>query len=326
MPYGYEDWPKVSLESFKLGRELNVRAFKVGSISYDFEPDRIVITGMGGSGIVGDIIRDSLIDYNIIVHKDFNLPTWVNPRTLVVAVSYSGETLETICAALSALRRGAPVVGVTTGNRLASELEARGAPVVKIPKSIAPRFGLPNLLYAVLGVLTHYVKVPDINESINIQEEALSSDLPGKLASFIMGYVPMIFAPISLQAVAYRFKNDLNENAKTPAVVAIVPEADHNDIVSVMLKHPVRYIIIKGRTDDIHDYLMDAVEEVVRGYSSDVEVVKLRGSSRLSQEVYGSALLGLVSLKLAELHGIDPVRTDPINTLKDKIRSLKCPD
>jgi glucose/mannose-6-phosphate isomerase len=325
MPYGYEDWPRLSLESLRLGRGLNVRSFRVGSISYDFNPTSIVITGMGGSGIVGDVVRDSLQGVNVIVHKDFNIPPWVSRDSLVVAVSYSGETLETICGALEALRRGIPVIGVTTGGRLAHELEAKGAPVVKVPKSIAPRFGLPNLLYAVLGVLSHYVTIPDVNESIEIQGEVLKSQLPIKLANFIKGYVPMIFAPIGLQAVAYRFKNDLNENAKTPAVVAIVPEADHNDIVAIMLKHPVRYIIIKGRTDDIHDYLMNAVEEVVRNYSSDVEVVELKGSSRLTQEVYGSMLLGLVSLKLAELYGIDPVRTDPINTLKDRIRNLSCP-
>ena len=223
------------------------------------------------------------------------------------------------------MKRGVPVVGVAAGGRLASELESRGAPVVRIPKAIAPRFGLPNLLYAVLGVLSHYLSIPEVNESINLQNEALKSELPDRLASFIKGYVPMIFAPIGLQAVAYRFKNDLNENAKTPAVVAIVPEADHNDIVAVMLKHPVKYIIIRGRTDEVHDYLMKAVEEVVKGYSSDVEVIELKGSSRLSQEVYGSMLLGLVSVKLAELYGIDPVRTDPINTLKEKIRGINCP-
>ncbi|ABW02783.1 bifunctional phosphoglucose/phosphomannose isomerase [Caldivirga maquilingensis] len=325
MPYGYEEWPKLSLESFKLGRELNLRSIKVGSINYDFEPSNIVITGMGGSGIVGDIVRDSLWGHNIIIHKDFNIPKWVDSRSLVVAVSYSGETLETICGALDALRRGVPVVGVTTGGRLASELEGRGAPVVKVPKAIAPRFGLPNLLYAVLGLLSHYLTIPEIDESISVQGDALRSELPGRLASFLKGYVPMIFAPIGLQAVAYRFKNDLNENSKTPAVVAIVPEADHNDIVAVMLKHPVKYIIIRGRTDDVHDYLMRAVEEVVKNYSSDVEVVELKGSSRLSQEVYGSMLLGLVSVKLAELYGIDPVRTDPINTLKEKIRGINCP-
>ncbi|MGC9135366.1 bifunctional phosphoglucose/phosphomannose isomerase [Caldivirga sp.] len=325
MLYGYEDWPKLSLESFKLGKELNPRSLRVGSIKYDFEPTSVVITGMGGSGIVGDIVRDSLWSYNIIVHKDFNIPKWVDSRSLVIAVSYSGETLETICGALDALKRGIPVVGVTTGGRLASELEGRGAPVVKVPKAIAPRFGLPNLLYAVLGVLSHYLSIPEIDESIKIQEDALKSELPGRLASFVRGHVPMIFVPLGLQAVAYRFKNDLNENAKTPAVVAVVPEADHNDIVAVMLKHPVKYIIIRGRTDDVHDYLMRTVEEVVRSYSSDVEVIELKGSSRLSQEVYGSMLLGLVSIKLAELYGIDPVRTDPINTLKEKIKGISCP-
>ena len=321
MPYGYEDWVKLSRESYSIGSSYDVKA-RLGS----FKPAKIAISGMGGSGIVGDIARDSLKGLvNVVVHKDFGIPEGLGRDTLFIAVSYSGETIETICSAVEAHKAGIPVVGVTTGGRMSEILGSLGVPVVKVPKSIAPRFGLPNLLYATLGVISQYIgNIPGLEESISVQEEALkNSKAVDELANWLKGYVPFILAPSRLQGLAYRFKNDLNENAKTPAVVAIVPEADHNDIVSLMLNHPVKYILIKGRTDEIHDYLMNSVEEVVRRYAQPY-VVELKGESILAQEMYGAALLGLVSLRLAEYYGIDPVRTDPIAMLKDKLSSIKC--
>lgn len=307
----YEKWPAISKSVYE---SIEVRA--------PFKPSSILITGMGGSGIVGDTIRDYLGNrLPIHVIKDIMVPDWVNGKTLTIAISYSGNTAETLCSALLAHGKGSHVIGITTGGRMLKEFNERGISVITVPSATAPRFGFPQLLYAALAIINKAIGIEknDIEESIVAQENALrDKSIAADIGKQLIGYVPYIFVDSKVQGVAVRFKNDLNENAKTPAIVATIPEADHNDIVTLMMKHPVKHVLVRAGPNPI----IDAVEIVFNDFSSQLIKIDLRGNGILAKELYGISLLGVTTLYMADALGIDPVRTDPIDTLKKRMGRL----
>jgi len=307
----YEKWPATSKSVYE---SIEIRI--------PFKPSSILITGMGGSGIVGDVVRDYLGNrLPIHVVKDTIVPDWINDKTLTIAISYSGNTAETMCSALLAHGKGSHVVGITAGGRMLKEFNERGISVITIPSATAPRFGFPQLLYAALAVINKAIGIneEDIEESIAAQEEALRDKLiAADIGNQLIGRVPYIFVDSRVQGVAIRFKNDLNENAKTPAIVAAIPEANHNDIVTLMMNHPVKHILIRAGPNPI----IDAVETVFNDFLSKLIKIDLKGNGILAKELYGISLLGVTTLYMAETLGVDPVRTDPIDALKKRMGRL----
>ncbi len=233
----YPRWPSLARESM-LNVPMDLRSIKLSIdgkvIDYSGgEIDSVVITGMGGSGVVGDIINDLCWFWDcrvpIIVSKNMRLPRRLS-RPLVIAISYSGNTAETIMSANEALSRGYPVIGVTTGGKLSTILTNKGAPpVVLIPKASAPRYGLPALLYPTLIILERFGVASVTNElesGISGIENALKRvDDAINLAKQLVNSVPVVWVTESRRGVGIRFKNDLNENAKYYSVVSVVPEA-----------------------------------------------------------------------------------------------------
>jgi glucose/mannose-6-phosphate isomerase len=213
--------------------------------------DHVVITGMGGSGIAGDVTAavaaEAGFPLPVVVHKGYGVPPFVGPRSLVVACSYSGGTEETLSAAEAALDRGARLFAVTSGGALGDTAAAAGAPVVRIPGGGMPRHGLGWLAVPVLVGLGLDA---DLDETVEVQGElaaAAARDVPSaenpakqlalRLAS---GSVPVAWGARGIgQVAAYRLKCQLNENAKVPAFWAELPELDHNEIVGLQEPSPL---------------------------------------------------------------------------------------
>ncbi len=257
----YPRWPSLARESI-LNVPMDLRSTRLSIdgkvIDYSEEVDSVVITGMGGSGVVGDIINDLCWFWDcrvpIIVSKNMRLPRRLS-RPLVIAISYSGNTAETIMSANEALSRGGyPVIGITTGGRLSTALSSKGVPVVLIPKASAPRYGLPALLYPALLILERFGITSITNElesGIAGIENALKHvDDATNLAKQLMNSIPVVWVTESRRGVGIRFKNDLNENAKYYSVVSVVPEGAHNDIAAVTTKQGgLRHVAIMGPND-----------------------------------------------------------------------------
>lgn len=322
----YPKWPSLARESI-LNIPVNLRERRITyegkTIDYNSEVDSIIITGMGGSGVVGDIINDLCNFWNcrlpIIVSKGMRLPRILS-KPLVIAISYSGNTAETIVSAKEALSRGFPVVGITTGGKLASTLNEVGAPVILIPKASAPRYGLPALLYPALIVLERFNATTVTNElekGIIGMENALKNiDDAGKVANELMGTVPVIWVTESRKGVGIRFKNDLNENAKYYAVVSVIPEGAHNDIAAIMGKQAgLSHVFIYG-DDDYETKYLETLIDVAKSYGKKPLIVKLMGNAPLEREMYGVTYLGIVTLHLASSMNINAVSTEPIDKLK----------
>lgn len=206
--------------------------------------DVVVVSGMGGSGIAGDVLWAlSLADYPrpVVVHKGYGLPGFVGPRTLVVSFSHSGSTEETLSGFAEAGRRGAQRLVVTSGGPLAEQASAAGVPVAAVPGGTRPpRHSLGSLLVPALIALGLDDGLDEAIATLEAVAGAQGRTVPvadnaaKQVAAQIVsgGLVPMAWGGRGLGAVAaYRLKCQFNENAKLPALHGELPEADHNDVV-----------------------------------------------------------------------------------------------
>jgi glucose/mannose-6-phosphate isomerase len=202
----------------------------------------VVVTGMGGSGITGDVaahVAMSRLAVPVLVHKGYGMPAFVGRRSLVIAVSYSGDTEETHSAFEAAQARGARVLAVTGGGAIAAACERDGIDHVRVPGGGQPRHALGWLVVPVLAALGLDAGV---DEAIAVQREVVAScgrkvDTADNLAKRL-GVQLAAGGPIAAYGgqglghlAAYRLKCQLNENAELPATHGEVPELNHNEIV-----------------------------------------------------------------------------------------------
>jgi glucose/mannose-6-phosphate isomerase len=300
---------------------------------------------MGGSGIAGDVAaalanvvppaeRD-LPPIPVIVHKGYGLPPFVGPRTLVVALSYSGSTEETLSAVDVARASGARLFAVTSGGRLAEIAEADGAPMVRLPGGRQPRHSLGYLAVPVLVALG---LDQGLDEAIDVQREVLAAanrDVPAaenhakqlalRLAS---GSVPLAWGARGLGAVAaYRLKCQLNENAKLPAMWNELPEVDHNEVVGLQEPSPLAghlgLVLLRDPAGE-HPRVATrfiVTEELVRERFAWMAEVAARGRSPLARLASLVLLVDLASVYTALELGHDPTPIPSIDRLKQALAS-----
>jgi glucose/mannose-6-phosphate isomerase len=213
-------------------------------------PRAIVVTGMGGSGVAGDVLAavcGPRCPAQVLPVHDYQLPAWVGATDLVIAVSCSGGTEETISAATEAVRRGCRLIGVGgEGSPLAMIAQQARAPFIGVPSAGMPRstlWGLSMPLVVIASRLGVVEAGAEDYESAAAELERVSHLCrpdsesfvnPAKsLALELAGTLPMIWGSSPLAGVAaYRFGTQLSENAKYPAVTGILPEANHNQVVT----------------------------------------------------------------------------------------------
>ena len=209
-------------------------------------PTLVVLAGMGGSAAGAELIAGCAaerLDVPIVVHRGYGLPPTANGSTLVVASSYSGDTAEVLSAAEAALARGVPMVALTAGGRLEALAAARGLPRVKLPDGLMPRMALGYLFFSSLRVLRDaglaVAGDAEIAEAVDVVG-ALAAELgparptaqneAKRLALAIGARLPAFYGGPSTGGVAYRWKTEVEENAKRFAIAGAVPEMNHNEI------------------------------------------------------------------------------------------------
>ncbi len=276
--------------------------YRYGDRLYEIsQTERLYVAGMGGSGVVGDLLRDlSFVKgwpFEVVVIKDY---FFKGKDGLMIAVSYSGNTIETLTAAKLALDRGIPVIGITTGGKLAE----MGIPVVKVAKASAPRAALPQMFTAALWIVRRIYGVDfDVPQTLPYDQK-LVERLEKTLAAR-----PTIVAPSSMQGVAYRVKNEANENAKIDPLVEILPEAHHNWIEGA--RGPVMTLT----SPDIPLEHRRRVELTAELIPSEVFDVPMTVSGILTFLKH----VGIATVKIAESKGVDPLKTPRIDELKKKL-------
>jgi len=303
--------------------------------------DRIVILGMGGSAIAGDIFRVLLqLEAAIPVFnvRAYDLPPYVDERTLVIASSFSGETEETIHAFQQALGTPAQKLAITTGGRLQATARANGIPVFSYQFGGEPRAAIGWSLMPLLALGQSTGLMPQVDSDIEEMCSALQrlrevigekTPLQGNQAKQLAGQLydrlPVIYGAGPLLEVAHRWKTQLNESSKVWAFYEELPEAQHNAVIGLGLPAGVARqvtVVFLTSPDLLHPRVRlryGLTERLLDDAGIPHQTVETRGRSALAQ-LMSLVLLGdYVSAYLALLFGVDPTPTAVIDELKARL-------
>ncbi|HLK11463.1 MAG TPA: bifunctional phosphoglucose/phosphomannose isomerase [Candidatus Binatia bacterium] len=300
--------------------------------------DAIVVLGMGGSAIAGDLLAGlaaDLLSVPLVVSRGHTPPAFVSPRTLVVASSYSGETAETLAAFAEARRRGAPALVLTTGGALGARAAADGLCTIRLPTGFLPRAALAWSYLPLLTALARLGYLPPcdaaIAEAATVLEagiERLNPDVPTRenpakqLAHRLTGRIALVYGSEGWCApVATRWKGQLNENAKHLAWANVLPELDHNEVEG--WQHPralagaVHLIVLRDPAEPAAVARRIALTTaLVQPHLAGVSDVVARGTSPFARQMSLVQMGDFTSLYLALLDGVDPSAMPAITALK----------
>ena len=286
-------------------------------------PKNVAFIGVGGSGIIGDIASAILSNSGVRsgVFKGYEINS--NQWDAVFAISYSGETAETLEAVLGIVEENPRVVAITSGGRLEKVVKKIGGDVVRVRPGIQPRYALPSMLGATLGVLCSMKLIPHsitkyIENSRNfldtIKSERKFDENPAKrAASRIHGRLPIIYAYDRVWPVGYRLKCQLNENAKMFCHIGYLPEALHNDVEGL----PDDFIVVVPRIGAEHEGIRAGIDALRDNLGED-RVMELRaGGEDFIQEVFQLLMMvDYISVYLAVLRDVDPISIPRISGLR----------
>jgi glucose/mannose-6-phosphate isomerase len=302
-------------------------------------PRLIVVAGMGGSAAGGDLLAACAaeqLDVPVIVHRGYGLPAFADARTLVLACSYSGETAETVSAAEQAIARDVPLVAITTGGRLGRLAEQHGLSRVTVPTGLMPRMALGYLFFPALAVLhrvgVSVVRDEDIAEALDVldaQAVTLAPDRPvdaneaKQLACAIDRRLPAIYGGPDTARVAYRWKTDLQENAKAVALAGALPEMNHNEIEA--WRQPgaaaLHLVLLRDAGEPAEIVRrFTVVRQLVDGVAGGVSEAWSRGRGRLARLLSLVYLGQWTSYYLALLREVDPWTVPLLDELKRRLQ------
>ena len=286
----------------------------------------LIVCGMGGSAIGGDLAAAALgnrLAGPLLTVRGYELPSWVTPEWTVLCSSYSGNTEETLACFAAAEALGARRVVASTGGALAGGARETGVPVIGLPGLLpAPRTAVAYMLVCAAEVAALAGVAPRVHTEIDAAATFLaeqSGDLQAQAAGIaerLGGSTPVVIGADLTAPVARRWKTQINENAKCPAFFAELPEANHNEICgwdgdafsAVLLEDAGQHPRLRRRFELTGEAIGSAGATVVR--------LEARGETRIARLLWTTMLGDLVSLKLAEARGVDPLPVEAIEGFK----------
>jgi len=318
----YDQWTQISKDAYN--SDLDPVDFK--------NIDHIVFAGMGGSGAIGELFASILSKSNIHVSlvKGYLLPKTVDENTLVVTISVSGNTVESLTVLESAHELDCNVIAFSSGGKIEEYCIKNQINYRKIKSIHSPRASFVQFTFSILKILSSIIPInkQQITQSIesleNLSQKISSNNLSEtnpslNLANFISG-IPLVYYPYGLQSSATRFKSSIQENAKTHIIIEDVVEASHNGIVAWEQSSIVQPILLRGyddyvKTKDRFEIFKEFFDKNSIKYK---EITSVDGNilTKIMTLIY---LLDYASLYRAILSGIDPSPVSSINFLKSRI-------
>ncbi|MEM4293672.1 MAG: bifunctional phosphoglucose/phosphomannose isomerase [Thermoplasmata archaeon] len=302
---------------------------------FSYKPEKIVICGMGGSAIGGDITAAWAFDkarVPIFVVRDYFLPAFSDENTLVIAASYSGNTEETISGFEDALRRKCKVVTISSGGLLEKKAKENGVLHIKIPSGMPPRGATAYMLVPQLLILEACGIAPcgeELKESVEVCKglrENLRPETPVEknqakiIAKKILGSIPNVFGMGISAPIAKRWRTQINENSKMIAREDVFPELNHNDTVGWSgdpMPERFSVIILRHRGEFERNRMrIEITKELVLKRSREIIEVWATGASDLAKMLSLMYIGDFVSIYLAMLRDIDPTPVPVIENLK----------
>ncbi|MCW4017000.1 MAG: bifunctional phosphoglucose/phosphomannose isomerase [Candidatus Bathyarchaeota archaeon] len=328
--------PNYCLDAMQRANQVNVPK--------GLNPKNVVLVGMGGSAIGGEILKDWLRDVLTIpveVCRDYFLPAYVNKDSLVFVNSYSGNTEETLSAFSSAVQRNCTLLAITSGGKLENLCIKLQVPYVKIPSGLQPRVGIPYMFFPLpvlmekAGLLTNVAA--ELNEAIAVLEQVcktIAPDVPTKdnhakqLATKLVGAIPVVYGFGQYGSVAHRLKAQFNENSKVHSRFDVFPELNHNETVGYEApeflneKHSVILIRDHQESPEIRARI-ETTTKFVFSRAKNVLTLQVSGEGKLAKMFSVLYTGDFASVYLAILQGIDPTPVTIIDTIKSELATKK---
>jgi glucose/mannose-6-phosphate isomerase len=303
------------------------------------KPENIIVAGMGGSGIGGELLKDWARDkaqVPIEVSRDYSLPAYANEKSLVLIVSYSGETEESLSAFLDATKKKCMIHCISSGGSLLEFAEKLNVPYLRVPSGMPPRAALPYLFTPLLKALEKVIVSSvseDFSEAIKILERISGENAPEKLArenfskTLALGIdesVPVVYGFGVYRSVAQRFKQQFNENSKVPSKWEFFSELNHNEIVgwekAGKLANCFSTIFIRDKNEP--NEVRSRIETTKALMHSDSKMFEVwaQGKSALARMLSVICIGDFTSVYLAILRKVDPTPVSTIALLKEKMK------
>jgi glucose/mannose-6-phosphate isomerase len=324
-----KDFPQQMRHAIELGENISIKT------TFSVPIQNIVVSGMGGSGIGGDLLSELMeveIKVPIICNKGYTLPSFVGANSLVILSSYSGNTEETLSVGHQALTRGIKPICITSGGALAEMAKESGWDLVIIPSGRPPRASLGysaiQLFYVLyklnlidISFKAKLIASADLMENTQPEVMQQAESITQKLQSKII----ITFSEDKLSSVALRFKQQVNENSKAHLWVNALPEMNHNDLVAWCERNEdlaVVYLVTKDMNTRVRER-MAFNRPVIEKVTPHVFEIEAKGEDTYQEHFYLIHLTDWISYYLGVVKGYDPMEIDVLIALKNHMSSIK---
>jgi glucose/mannose-6-phosphate isomerase len=312
-----------------------------GMLTSYSKPSNIIVTGMGGSAIGGEFLKDwakNKIDIPIEVNREYHLPAYANEKTLVLVTSYTGDTEETLSSLLDAIKNKCMIYCITSGGVLMKIANQLNIPYLQVPAGMPPRAALPYMLIPLLIFLEKISLTSGISieldeallvikkiEKQNTIETSVKDSISKMLAVNIERHIPMIYGFGIFNSAARRLKQQINENAKMMSKWDNLPELDHNEIVGFEKIENCKNIFVAIFIRDKDEPLeirsrIEITKELIKSAGVNIYEVWSQGKSSLAKMFSVVAVADFCSNYLAALRRIDPTPVRTIDKLKNSLK------
>jgi len=310
-----------------------------------FKIDNIIISGMGGSAISGDLLQSLLrdrIEIPIFVNRQYDLPKWANKNTLLISQSYSGNTEETLSAFKHGCQKRCKIIGISSGGKLQEFCEKRNISHIKIPQGFTPRAATGYMFFSSLYALKkiRVVKIDiesEIDETISLTEDFKNhnkkeiperDNISKQIAKKLLNTIPQVYGFDFFIPIAKRWCTQFNENSKIISRYDEVSESNHNDIVgwSMNPEQTKKFTCILFRDNETETiYIskrLDFMKKLFESVAENVFEIHIKGKKRLPKMMYTMYLGDFISCYIAILRKTDPTPVVIINELKDELLKI----
>ncbi|MEM2121068.1 MAG: bifunctional phosphoglucose/phosphomannose isomerase [Candidatus Woesearchaeota archaeon] len=312
-------------ESLEKYSDYILEASKLGNVKIMGSIDKIVVCGVGNSGIVGNLLKNYFEELALKIPvfpvKDFEIPVFCDSKTLVFIVSCSGNTLEAIKCYRSAVGRGCKIITITAGGKLREICKENNVDVIKIPENVYSIAAFPFLFIPILNVLkqNNLIEEIDFNSIAEILKRANFQAKVSEISKKLVNKTPIIYSSKRFEGVAIRWKNSFNEIAKIEAHYNVFPEVAHNEINAFEEAKPNNFLIFIVDEDD-NKYVkkqIDSFRNLIIKKAESTEL-RLKGADYLKKLFLAVYIGDLISLELCELLEKNPEETKMKNQIKEE--------
>ena len=323
-----KDFPTQLLQAVEIGEKAGLRS------KFDNPITNVVVCGLGGSGIGGDVLSELLrgeLGVPIIVVKGYSLPAFVNKSTLLILCSYSGNTEETLSCARDAVKKGIQATCVSSGGKLAEIAIKHNYDLITIPSGFPPRTCLGYAVAQLFFILKHHGLIgKDFKDNLirsasfmQLEQQKIREDAEC-LAAQIMHKPIIVYAEDKYQSVALRLKQQINENAKGHCWLNVLPELNHNELVGWSKANPNLAMLVI-RTDDEHPrnaLRIAFTENVLSNLPQPFFEIHAKGHDIYEKHYYLIHVGDWLSYHLALMQGYDPFDIEVLKKLKSHLTAI----